>query len=65
MTDLIRTILIMSISGSIIAALLFALKPLVKNRLPKAVQYYLGGVISFVKDEGDYKEERRWQNSTS
>jgi beta-lactamase regulating signal transducer with metallopeptidase domain len=35
----------MSVSGSIIALLLFALKPLIKNRLPKSVQYYLWLVV--------------------
>jgi beta-lactamase regulating signal transducer with metallopeptidase domain len=41
MSEIARTILVMSVTGSIIALLLFALKPLVKNRLPKNVQYYL------------------------
>ena len=41
MSELIRTIFIMSISGSIVAVLLFALKPLVRDRLPKSAQYYL------------------------
>lgn len=36
-----RAILIMSITGSVIALLLFAIKPLIKNRIPKSVQYYL------------------------
>jgi beta-lactamase regulating signal transducer with metallopeptidase domain len=35
----------MSLSGSIIALLLFALKPLIKNRLPKSVQYYLWLIV--------------------
>ena len=35
----------MSISGSIIAAFLFALKPLVRDRLPKTAQYYMWLVI--------------------
>ncbi|MCL2083768.1 MAG: M56 family metallopeptidase [Oscillospiraceae bacterium] len=41
MSGLIRTVLVMSVSGSIVAALLFALKPLIRNRLPKSAQYYL------------------------
>ncbi len=41
MSELIRVILVMSISGGIVAVLLFGLKPLVKNRLPKSAQYYL------------------------
>ena len=45
MSELIRTILVMSISGSIIAALLIALKPLLRNRLPKSTQYYLWLVV--------------------
>jgi hypothetical protein len=38
MAEIIRTILVMSVSSSIIALLLFALKPLIKNRLPKSAQ---------------------------
>jgi beta-lactamase regulating signal transducer with metallopeptidase domain len=36
-----RAILTMSISGGIVALLLFALKPLLRNRLPKSAQYYM------------------------
>jgi len=39
--EALRTILIMSITGSVLALILFALKPLVRNRLPKMTQYYL------------------------
>lgn len=39
--ELFRTVLIMSITGSVIALLLFVLKPLLKNLIPKAAQYYL------------------------
>ena len=45
MSELIRAILVMSISGSIIAALLFAMKPFVRYRLPKSTQYYLWLVV--------------------
>jgi len=45
MSGLLRTVLIMSISGGIVAVLLFALKPLMRNRLPKSVQYYLWFVV--------------------
>jgi beta-lactamase regulating signal transducer with metallopeptidase domain len=45
MTDLIRTILIMTLSGSILALLLFILKPLMRDRLPKSLQYYLWLVV--------------------
>lgn len=38
---IIRSLLIMSITGSVVALLLFALKLLIKNRIPKVVQYYL------------------------
>lgn len=41
MAQLLRTVLIMSVAGTVIALILFALKPLIKNRIPKAVQYYL------------------------
>lgn len=40
-SEIARSIAGMSLSGSIIALLLFALKPIMKNRLPKSVQYYL------------------------
>lgn len=44
-SEIARTILIMSITGSIIALLLFAIKPLIKNRIPKSVQYYLWSLV--------------------
>jgi beta-lactamase regulating signal transducer with metallopeptidase domain len=34
-------LLVMSITGAIISLLLFAVKPLLRNRLPKTAQYYL------------------------
>lgn len=40
-SELVRTILMMSATGGVIALLLFALKPVIKNRFPKSVQYYL------------------------
>ena len=43
--DALRTIITMSITGSVIAIILFILKPLVRNRLPKSVQYYLWFVV--------------------
>lgn len=43
--DALRMILVMSISGSVLALVLFILKPLVKNRLPKTAQYYLWLVV--------------------
>ena len=45
MIDIFRTFLVMSISGSVLAVLLFVLKPLVRDRLPKAAQYYLWLVV--------------------
>ncbi|MCL2372752.1 MAG: hypothetical protein FWC78_05050 [Defluviitaleaceae bacterium] len=47
MSDVVRVIIIMSVSGSIIAAALFLLKPLTRNRLPKFTQYYLWLVVLF------------------
>ena len=41
MTDFVRTIIIMSATGSVLSLLLFVIKPLVRNRLPKSTQYYL------------------------
>lgn len=40
MNSAILTVLSLSVSGSALALILFALHPLMKNRLPKAVQYY-------------------------
>ncbi len=40
MSDAILTALSLSVSGSLLALLILALRPLVKNRIPKAVQYY-------------------------
>ena len=45
MADLLRTILIMSATGSVLALLLFAFKPLARHRLPKSTQYYLWLVV--------------------
>ncbi|MDR2088920.1 MAG: M56 family metallopeptidase [Clostridiales Family XIII bacterium] len=36
-----RTLLVMTIIGAMITAVLFLVKPLIKNRLPKTTQYYL------------------------
>ncbi|MDR2616048.1 MAG: M56 family metallopeptidase [Oscillospiraceae bacterium] len=43
--DALRTLLVMTVSGSILAALLLALKPLIKNRLPKSAQRRLWLVV--------------------
>ena len=42
---MIRAILVMSVTGSILALLLFAVKPLIKNRIPKSTQYCLWLVV--------------------
>ena len=47
MTDFVRTVIIMSVTGSIISLFLFILKPLVRNRLLKSTQYYLWLVAIF------------------
>lgn len=39
--ETVQLILSLSLSGSILAALLFLLKPLIKKRLAKSIQYYL------------------------
>ena len=45
LSDIVRTILIMSISGGAIVLLLLALRPLVRHRLPKSAQYYFWLVV--------------------
>lgn len=40
-TEIIRLILSMTFTGSIISSLLFILKPIIKDRLPKSFQYYM------------------------
>jgi beta-lactamase regulating signal transducer with metallopeptidase domain len=40
-SEIFRTLIIMSLSGSAIALLLFLAKPLLRDRLPKSIQYYL------------------------
>lgn len=41
LSDIVLTIIIMSLSGSALILLLFALKPLIRHRLLKSVQYFL------------------------
>ena len=43
----INTVLVMSLTGSVLIILLLAIKPLIRNRLPKAIQYYLWLVVLF------------------
>ena len=45
MTETLRVLLSMSVSGGLTAVLLFALRPLLKNRAGKACQYYLCLVV--------------------
>ena len=39
--EIIKLILSMTFTGSIISSFLFLLKPIVKNKLPKSFQYYM------------------------
>ena len=41
MNNFIKTLLSLSLSGSIIALILLSLKPILKYRIPKAIQYYM------------------------
>lgn len=45
MSETIKLVLSLSLSGSILAILLFAIKPLIKHRLSKSIQYYIWIVI--------------------
>ena len=45
MVDLITTVLVMSLTGGILTVLMFLLKPFARDRLSKAVQYYLWLVV--------------------
>ena len=41
MNETVKLILSLSLSGSILAGLLFAVKPLINNRVSQAFQYYI------------------------
>ncbi len=45
MNETIRLIISLSLSGSILACVLFAIKPLIRNRLSKSIQYYIWFVV--------------------
>jgi beta-lactamase regulating signal transducer with metallopeptidase domain len=45
MAELLKTVVIMTITGSVPAIAMFALKPIVKNQLSKTAQYYLWLVV--------------------
>lgn len=40
-TEMMQTFLTMSLTGSVTALFLFIIKPMIKDRLPKSVQYYM------------------------
>ena len=45
LNELVRTVIVMSISGSVIALLLLLAKPLLRHRIPKTAQYCLWIVV--------------------
>lgn len=45
LSEIVRTLLIMSATGGVVALLLFVLKPIIKNRIPKSGQYYLWSLV--------------------
>ncbi|MCR8657482.1 M56 family metallopeptidase [Paenibacillus endoradicis] len=45
MNEIAKLILSLSLSGSILALLLFAIKPIIKHRLSKSIQYYIWIVV--------------------
>lgn len=45
MDDIVKLILSLSLSGSIIAVIIFGVKPLIKNRFSKSIQYYMWIVV--------------------
>ena len=45
LSELVRTIIIMSITGGLLCLLLLAIKPIIRHRLPKSAQYYFWLVV--------------------
>ena len=45
MNEIIKLILSLSLSGSLLAMILFAIKPFIRNRLSKSIQFYIWIVI--------------------
>lgn len=45
MNEIIKLILSLSLSGSILALILFSIKPFIKNRLSKSIQYYIWVIV--------------------
>ncbi len=41
MSDWLKPLFTMTLTGGVLTLLLFALKPLLRHRIPKAAQYYL------------------------
>lgn len=39
--EIVKSILTMTFTGSIVSAFLFAIKPIIKDKLPKSFQYYM------------------------
>lgn len=47
MNGIIKLVLSLSLSGSILAMIIFAAKPFIKHRISKAIQYYLWIIVLF------------------
>jgi len=45
MNETIKLLLSLSLSGSILAAIIFAINPLIKNKLSKSIQYYIWIIV--------------------
>lgn len=45
MNEIIKLILSLSLSGSILAVIIFALKPFIKHKLAKSIQYYIWLIV--------------------
>ena len=43
--ETVKLLLSLSLSGSILAVLIFAIKPFIKNKLSKSIQYYIWIVV--------------------
>ena len=39
--EIVKSILTMTFTGTIVSAFLFAIKPIIKDKLPKSFQYYI------------------------
>lgn len=47
LSELVRTVIIMTITGGLLCLLLFLIKPIIRHRLPKSAQYYFWFVVLF------------------